>query len=355
MNYEKNYYDYIAYAKTLSRQTGDGEYYEAHHILPYSLGGDNSKENIVLLTAREHYLAHYLLVKITKGSDRKKMIWAFHRMQYSDASREEKRVTNSRLYELVRKNYIKDFIDDDFRKIKSEQSKDRVWINNGKECKFIKNPEEYLSQGWKKGRLKFICKNHRGKGKGQRKKTEKRYWMYKEGEQKDIMVTLKEIPIFESKGWKRGRLKMIISSKPGENAKGRIRIIKGNLEKSILPEELENYLNDGWVKGRRAVSKETKEKMHQSRLNPNSNFQKRFEKIRNGEIEMYHPKNVTLFKDGQYLTLDTNKNSIEPYLSDGWIKKGKPKSEEFKAKMRIKMAGNKNGSKKDHKGGMSDD
>lgn len=278
MNYEKNYYDYIAYAKTLSRQKGDGEYYEAHHILPYSLGGDNSKENIVLLTAREHYLAHYLLVKITKGSDRKKMIWAFHRMQYSDASRKEKRVTNSRLYELVRKNYIKDFIDEDFRKIKSEQSKDRVWINNGKENKFIKNPEEYLSQGWKKGRLKFICKNHRGKGKGQRKKTEKRYWMYKEGEQKDKMVTLKEIPIFESKGW-----------------------------------------------------------------------------IRNGEIEMYHPKTITLFKDGQYLTLDTNKNNIEPYLSDGWIKKGKPKSEEFKAKMRIIMAGNKNDSKKDHKGGVSDD
>lgn len=347
MDYRKNYYDYIAYVKTLNRKKGDGEYYEEHHILPYSLGGENSKENLVLLTAREHYLAHYLLVKITTGQDRKKMIWAFHRMQYSNASRREKRIIkNSRLYELVRKNYIKDLFDEDYRKRKSEQSKDRVWVNNGKENKFIKNPEEYLSQGWKKGRLKFIHKKQRRKEERKRKQRETRYWMYKEGEQKDIMVTLKEIPIFESNGWKRGRLKMVISSKPGENSKGRIRITKGNLEKSILPEELENYLNDGWIKGRRAVSKETKEKMHQSRMNPNSNFQKRYEKIRNGEIEMYHPKNVTLFKDGQYLTLDTNKNNIEPYLSDGWVKKGKPKSEEFKAKMRIKMIGNKNGSKK---------
>jgi hypothetical protein len=355
MDYRKNYYDYIAYVKTLNRKKEDGEYYEEHHILPYSLGGDNSKENLVLLTAREHYLAHYLLVKITTGQDRKKMIWAFHRMQYSDASRKGKRITNSRLYELVRKNYIKDIFDDEWHQKHSEAIKGRFWINNGKENKFIKNPEEYLSQGWKKGRLKFIHKKQRRKEERKRKQRETRYWMYKEGEQKDIMVTLKEIPVFESNGWKRGRLKIAISSKPGENSKGRIRITKGNLEKSILPEELENYLNDGWVKGRRVVSEETKEKMHQSRLNPNSNFQKRFEKIRNGEIEMYHPKNVTLFKDGQYLTLDTNKNNIEPYLSDGWVKKGKPKSEEFKAKMRIKMIGNKNGSKKDHKGGMSDD
>ena len=34
MNYEKNYYDYIKYAKTLNRCKGDGNYYERHHIIP---------------------------------------------------------------------------------------------------------------------------------------------------------------------------------------------------------------------------------------------------------------------------------------------------------------------------------
>ena len=34
MNYEKNYYDYINYVKTLNRKRGDGNYYERHHIKP---------------------------------------------------------------------------------------------------------------------------------------------------------------------------------------------------------------------------------------------------------------------------------------------------------------------------------
>jgi len=40
------------------------EYCELHHIIPKCLGGENTKENLVLLTAREHYIAHLLLSKI---------------------------------------------------------------------------------------------------------------------------------------------------------------------------------------------------------------------------------------------------------------------------------------------------
>ena len=39
-------------------------YYEKHHITPKCLGGTNLKENLVLLTASEHFVAHQLLVKI---------------------------------------------------------------------------------------------------------------------------------------------------------------------------------------------------------------------------------------------------------------------------------------------------
>lgn len=47
-------------------------YVEKHHILPKCVcprhKGINSKDNIVLLTAKEHYIAHYLLIKIfTEG------------------------------------------------------------------------------------------------------------------------------------------------------------------------------------------------------------------------------------------------------------------------------------------------
>lgn len=39
-------------------------YSEKHHVIPRCLGGDDSPENIVRLTAKEHYLIHRLLVRI---------------------------------------------------------------------------------------------------------------------------------------------------------------------------------------------------------------------------------------------------------------------------------------------------
>ena len=38
-------------------------YRERHHVLPRCMGGDNSPDNLVDLTAEEHYVAHQLLVK----------------------------------------------------------------------------------------------------------------------------------------------------------------------------------------------------------------------------------------------------------------------------------------------------
>lgn len=39
-------------------------YYERHHIIPKCMGGTNEVQNLTLLTAREHLIAHRLLVKI---------------------------------------------------------------------------------------------------------------------------------------------------------------------------------------------------------------------------------------------------------------------------------------------------
>ena len=70
MNYEKLYYAIInkALRKELSGQRwkGDGNYYEKHHIKPRSLNGSDKDNNLVLLTAKEHYLCHWLLVKLYK-------------------------------------------------------------------------------------------------------------------------------------------------------------------------------------------------------------------------------------------------------------------------------------------------
>jgi hypothetical protein len=39
-------------------------YVERHHVLPKCMGGTNACNNIVLLTAEEHYVAHQVLVKM---------------------------------------------------------------------------------------------------------------------------------------------------------------------------------------------------------------------------------------------------------------------------------------------------
>lgn len=65
MNYKKIYENLISKAKS---RILDGEYTEKHHIIPLCIGGLDNSENLAVLTAREHYVAHKLLVKIYPNS-----------------------------------------------------------------------------------------------------------------------------------------------------------------------------------------------------------------------------------------------------------------------------------------------
>lgn len=73
MNYIKIYNDLISKAKT--RQCIEEG--EIHHIVPRSMGGQDTKDNLVKLTYREHFIAHLLLYKIHKNQS---MAFALGRM-----------------------------------------------------------------------------------------------------------------------------------------------------------------------------------------------------------------------------------------------------------------------------------
>ena len=62
MNHSQQYANLIN--KAIARTPTAGAFYERHHIMPRSLGGKDDAGNIVLLTVREHYLAHLLLAHI---------------------------------------------------------------------------------------------------------------------------------------------------------------------------------------------------------------------------------------------------------------------------------------------------
>ena len=102
MNYNKIYNELIESRKLLDRKKNDGNYYEKHHIIPKSLGGEDNKSNLVLLTFKEHWIAHLLLVQIYSGVNKMKMANALWRMCQKGKYQKEK-IVSSRQYEKAKK------------------------------------------------------------------------------------------------------------------------------------------------------------------------------------------------------------------------------------------------------------
>jgi hypothetical protein len=151
LNKYKKIYDAIIEKRKRNPIIG---YSEKHHIIPKCLGGTDSKENIIRLTAREHYLCHYLLTKIYKPNtiNYYKMVNAFL-MMIASPTNKQKRYT-SRLYEYNKTKYS------DYKK-KSMSGVDnhqygKIWICNKTEkinrkiCK-----DDDIPIGWCRGRNKW--------------------------------------------------------------------------------------------------------------------------------------------------------------------------------------------------------
>jgi hypothetical protein len=107
MNYKKIYDDLMSSRLLLKKERyikrKNGEYFEGHHIIPKSKGGLGlstrglNNENIVYLTAREHFLAHWILWRIYR--DRATAL-AFHKM--ISVNKFQERVNSSSAYEEAR-------------------------------------------------------------------------------------------------------------------------------------------------------------------------------------------------------------------------------------------------------------
>lgn len=98
MNYIKIYNKLIS--GKAARRKGKDVYYESHHIMPKSLGGGNEKSNLVLLTSREHFVAHRLLTKIYPTSW--EMKFALFMMAQEDTKAAMGLSVNSNTYEKLR-------------------------------------------------------------------------------------------------------------------------------------------------------------------------------------------------------------------------------------------------------------
>lgn len=88
MNYQRIYDQLIDRAKNELRIKSKDVYYEKHHIIPKCLGGTNDKDNLVLLTAKEHFIAHKLLCEIyLTNSKLHYALWRMMNLQNHDHKR----------------------------------------------------------------------------------------------------------------------------------------------------------------------------------------------------------------------------------------------------------------------------
>lgn len=103
MNKYEKWYNQIILNGNDTRMPG----YERHHILPRSLGGTDDKSNITFITAREHFICHWLLTKIyPTGEEHWKMLNALRMMRAENPNqtRYSTKIT-SRVYAKLREEY----------------------------------------------------------------------------------------------------------------------------------------------------------------------------------------------------------------------------------------------------------
>lgn len=131
MNYKIVYDKIIARAK----QRVIKGYKERHHIVPRCIGGSNDKDNIVELTAREHFLCHWLLHEM--HPDNPGLFYAFSMMSIIPKENGNRYKPSSRIYEYCRMKMKEKIMSEETKakisnshkgKILSQEHKDKLSI-----------------------------------------------------------------------------------------------------------------------------------------------------------------------------------------------------------------------------------
>lgn len=206
--YKKWYDSIIQYRKTHPILDG---YCEKHHILPRSLGGTNRKDNLVFLTAKEHYICHRLLTKFTEGEHKAKMIYAVHVMinfKNIESQTKNRYYPSSVIYQRIRQDIVEHLRTKTgdknpfYGKTHTDQVKESIrkkfqphygsenffhgtnyaslrrWMKKDGICEYVLSDEveQRLKDGWEMGRV--IKEQHRRKIKEtiQKQKENDSYW-----------------------------------------------------------------------------------------------------------------------------------------------------------------------------------
>lgn len=239
--YSKIYFSITNHAKN---RLVEG-YTETHHVIPQSLGGSNDKDNLVELTAREHFICHWLLIKMTEGEERSKMMYALNGMRAENRyqQRYHTKIT-ARVYEKYRLEHAQNHSvtmkgrtpPNKGRKMSEEQKqllREKAKANHASGKVYSeeaqrKRIEKVKGQTRTEATRQKMSESHKGKIKGPQSKEHR------------LAISLAGKGIKKKEGH---------SNNVADAVLGNISINKDNVEKKVKKDTLQSYLDDGWQLG----------------------------------------------------------------------------------------------------------
>lgn len=239
MNYQRIYDQIVDRARKEKRvKIKGGIYYEAHHIVPKCIGGEGhvrqwkTHPNIVLLTAREHFICHWLLCRIYPKN--RKLGHAFWFMSKQNAP------TQKRDYTVSSRTYAEaistlQFTEEHKEKIRETRVGKKTIVHpQTKEIKYVlqEDLQTWIDLGWEntnKRKKHILCKcTNCGKA------------VSKQASHIKSSVFCNRECYLLNKG-------MTI---------GEVHVYRDTLQKFIPKNKVQEYLDNGWQKGRKSLQKE---------------------------------------------------------------------------------------------------
>ena len=249
---EKDWLDYLNFLKNCyDIKPTEDIYTEIHHIVPQCFlpkNLKNSEENLIKLRARDHFIAHDLLEKALQHRATSAAFW---RMVLSNGQNGNiDWITPERYEELKKRNALKE----------KEHISSLTWVKKDNKCKRVakEDLDIFISEGWSLGRIYKMTEE------GSKLKSEKIKNYYKTNPQRDRSgilnpfygkkhsdTTKNQISISCKNYYKAlpEETKKRMTSKTTEKIKGRVRVHKEGVEKSIPETSLKDYLKDNWIRG----------------------------------------------------------------------------------------------------------
>jgi hypothetical protein len=240
-------------------------YVEKHHILPkcFKLGGYNDTDNIITLTAKEHFICHLILTKMIDDKKLKSKL-SYAAFQMTNINNRSRYVVTAKMYEILKKKLSESYTGmpkSDEHKLALRKPKSTTinmckpksvpnWNKGGTVSNTQKQKQSIAMKGKLVGKKNgFYGKTHSEEIKQHLKNINTGKILSKEHKE-HISIGLKgKIPW--NKGKKATEEHKLNSSK---GLTGQIYITDGNINKRIWPENLHQYDLNVWKRGKVRVN-----------------------------------------------------------------------------------------------------